>query len=300
MRVDICRAFIHTRATSAPTSFIMSEATRRQGLNKTPTTTSAIFSTSISSASDQTKDIADTNVPARTINILCLHGKGNNGPSFQEALRPLEESLRNCKQTKQQHLSFQFEYITAPFPMEAEQQQMQWWTLPPGVRSFNAKEYQGFEQSADKVMTELLQQEQKYDFILGHSQGAILLSALLTSKAWAEKEKEMNCHLVHYGYIFNGCAWPNPFTDEMERFQYENLSTKEQQKEPQVLFVVGEKDRINPPEGAIRVRDTLLRGGMKEEMVETLTHPGGHAVPVKNIDALEKMTNWIMNVVMNE
>lgn len=304
MQVKLCKAFIHTRATSTHTGTSFTMLARRQGVN-TATTASAIFSASTShlSSSDESKDTStSTNTPTRKINILCLHGKGNNGKSFQEALTPLEESLQNHMQRDQQQLSFHFEYITAPFPMEAEQQQqMQWWTLPPGVRSFNAKEYQGFQQSAEKVMKEL-QQKHKYDFILGHSQGAILLSALLASKSWAEKEKEMDRHLVKYGYIFNGCAWPNPFTDDLEGFQYQtpNQGIEKQQKEPQVLFIVGEKDKINPPEGAIRVRDALICGGVKENLVQTLTHPGGHAVPVKNVDALDKMTSWIMNVIDNE
>lgn len=245
-----------------------------------------------------------------TINILCLHGKGNNEFTFQQTLEPFQQSLNNSKEALAQQLSFHFNYITAPFPMEMEDQNksekideeekakpMQWWTLPPGVRSFNAKEYQGFQISQEKVMNEL--RSKKYDFVLGHSQGAILLAALMATT------EELDNRNDGVGYILNGAAWPNPYTHQMENYRYSKLTNDNDNKsqyreqdwelEPHVLFIIGEKDKINPPEGAIRTREAFIKGGMNN--VQSLVHPGGHSVPVKNEDALAQMTKWVLDIV---
>ena len=285
----------------------------------------------------------------RVCNVLCLHGKGNNAQSFQQILKPLEEkiSLQLLQVDEQFRASdvVNFDYITAPFPMEvgdkdnnaststtttattisstASNVGFQWWTLPPGVRSFNAKEYQGFEQSAEKIYQQL--QQKDYDFIIGHSQGAILLSALLatsssnsssstTSTSSTQTSKEKRNDLFQFksvrGYLLNGCAWPNPYTDQMTTFQYEhnhkNDSKHEYDEEeegdknphpPQILFVIGERDKINPPEGAERVKHALKQGGLKDYL-STCYHPGGHSVPVQNEEALNEMSNWFMNLLM--
>ena len=54
-----------------------------------------------------------------------------------------------------------------------------WWEMPPGVRSFTANEYGGFDEAADKVLKEW-GAGPPYDLCLGHSQGAIMLAALIT------------------------------------------------------------------------------------------------------------------------
>eukprot|EP01083_Nonionella_stella_P285081 970460_1 len=200
---------------------------------------------------------------------------------------------------------------------------MQWWTLPPGTRSFNAKEYEGFE--ASKQMVENALHEKNYQFVFGHSQGAILTSALLTMKGddniFTSKSKvnansnansNVNLNATPLGFILNGNAWPNPYSETLEHYQYQSSDqessssivdgensecksqSQSQSKSPQVLFVVGESDKINPPEGAIRVRDAMARGGLH---VNTCYHPGGHAVPVKDEKALGEMVDWIHKII---
>ena len=254
---------------------------------------------------------------SRIINVLCLHGKGNNAQSFQQTLQPFQQSLQKeaaaIAENNGANISFNFEYISAPFPMDGEnsdninnEHAFQWWTLPAGVRSFNAKEYLGFEQSRDIVLNELssLHRDKKkqYDFVLGHSQGAILLSALMSSTDLLSRNANNdNGSMVKIGYILNGAAWPNPFTKEMESFQYQPRTVANEQhkylKQPDVLFIVGAEDRINPPHGALRVRDSLISGGMTA--IQTLHHSGGHAVPVKNKEALGEMVKFVMGAVMD-
>eukprot|EP00551_Chaetoceros_affinis_P009684 CAMPEP_0203677100 /NCGR_PEP_ID=MMETSP0090-20130426/27038_1 /ASSEMBLY_ACC=CAM_ASM_001088 /TAXON_ID=426623 /ORGANISM="Chaetoceros affinis, Strain CCMP159" /LENGTH=319 /DNA_ID=CAMNT_0050543889 /DNA_START=171 /DNA_END=1130 /DNA_ORIENTATION=+ len=291
-------------------------------------------------------------------NILCLHGKGSSGQDFQKTLKPFEDALRIQTSSSRSGTgyTFNFKYIDAPFPMNDESAKTndnesemktnktyQWWTLPPGVRSFNAKEYKGYQIAADKVYNELLLGGERqttssgYDFIFGHSQGAILLSSLIISRTWREKivmnnkgkakedgenqndDDDDDNDIQPIGYIFNGCAWPNPYTDAMTNYKNESSKndgheidtnkgkTKKNKinKQPNMLFIIGERDRINPPEGAIRVRDALSKGDIDAmdrvtknlKTIETCYHPAGHAVPVSNTDALNTMTEWVFRVI---
>jgi len=177
----------------------------------------------------------------------------------------------------------------------------QWWTLAPGARSFNAKEYGGFKESAQLVQNALLDAAangKHYDFILGHSQGAILLSALITSRQWNDlfstrtsEDKKVKEPL---GYILNGCAWPNPYTEQLESFRYQMEKDNTcNTNAPSVLFVIGSNDSINPPESAMRVRTALQKGDLD---VDSCHHDGGHAVPVKDAAALNEIMQWITNI----
>lgn len=214
------------------------------------------------------------------IRVLALHGKGGSGQQFNSYLQPFLTTLQS-HYTKS--VSIEFDFLDAPF--EAGQ----WWTLPQGVRSFNAKEYQGFEQSASLVENAILNPSSStsssspssspsYDFILGHSQGAILLSALLIQKKTIQEQ----CYRQNIGLILNGAAWPNPYTEQLESFRIEG--------EVSCLFVIGNADKINPPEGAKRIRECFKNGGLE---VFTVNHPGGHSVPVQDNDALQGIISWM-------
>jgi len=222
------------------------------------------------------------------IQILCLHGKGGDGLNFQKTIEPFEEQLRLAATRTTDYegidgVGFEFDYLTAPFPIDHDiSNGMQWWKLAPGTRSFNAKNYIGFEKSAD-IVEEALQRK-KYDIILAHSQGSILMSALIATK--------LSCwdSIMPLGYVLNGCAWPNPFSTDMDNLEKDNESGELRK----VLFVIGEADNINPPEGAVKVRDCLDIAGFE---VGTCNHAGGHSVPVRNQEALNEMANWIIDLV---
>lgn len=93
-----------------------------------------------SAASDSTR---------RTIRILCLHGKGGNGKTFvSKALAPLRRLLdrRLEHMNMEDEISFQWDFLTAPFEIPSskiineDDKGFSWWSMPPGVRSFNALE----------------------------------------------------------------------------------------------------------------------------------------------------------------
>ena len=84
--------------------------------------------------------------------------------------------------------------------------------------------YEGFEKSAAMVMDKIFPPERnnqnKTDIILGHSQGAILTAALLSThdKLWKSS------HSRPLGYILNGAAYPNPYRNSLN-----SLLTRQQQ-----------------------------------------------------------------------
>ena len=180
--------------------------------------------------------------------VLCLHGKGNTGETFLKTLHPLVQRLEG------QH-SIEWLIPDASFPMD-DHNAFQWWGLPPGLRSFETKEYIGIEHTLQRI-------ESYYpvDVIFGFSQGAILTSILLLrglqGKSYLPKKA-----------ILAGAAWPNPYNDEMVSLSSNNVS----KANLQTLHVIGDRDRINPPEMAQRLQN-LFQGKL-------LRHPGGHIVPV--------------------
>lgn len=213
----------------------------------------------------------------KKIRILALHGKGGSGPEFQAKLTPLMKSLQ--KKYQDCNTLLDIDFITAPFDGG------QWWTLPPGVRSFNADKYQGFETSVKLVQESV--SKTKYDFILGHSQGAILLSAMMAQSTESNIWSEFGCQDNPVGLILNGAAWPNPYSELLESFQVSNDGNF------QCLFIIGEIDAINPPEGAERVRDSMKTGGLE---VSTIVHPRGHPVPVEDDKTVKSLFQWMQTV----
>jgi pimeloyl-ACP methyl ester carboxylesterase len=132
--------------------------------------------------------------------------------------------------------------------------------MPPLARSFNAARYEGFEESSALVLGSMA--SIRPDLVVGHSQGAILVAALMS----------LGSIKVHprVGYVLNGVAWPNPFTSELGGLPPDAL------RGARVLVLSGERDAINPPDQARRVAEALEKAGADLTFV---AHPGGHAIP---------------------
>lgn len=238
-----------------------------------------------------------------SIKILALHGKGSDGESFARQMQPLEAALLSASERLLDgHVSFEFDYPTAPYGLGDDGDGRAWWTLRPGERSFTAREYIGYEQSATLVENKLCQGP-GFDFVIGHSQGAILLSSLLASSDRLSKQcfidnkgggGESTTARNLRGFVFNGSAWPNPNGRFLDDFQVP-VSPKPW-KAQEALFVIGTKDSINPPEGAERVRQSFAGGGLP---VQTVEHGGGHSFPTSlDPDSLEKIAEWFIYRVL--
>ena len=231
----------------------------------------------------------DDDEPARVhVRILALHGKGNTGPSFQRALEPLIAALN--ERVSSDEICFDWDFPTAPYALgdTDESAGRAWWELPRGERSFTATRYIGYSKSASLIENKICSGD-GFDLVIGHSQGAILLAALLATDRIFVSQKPM-------AFIFNGCALPNPFKEELVNIQLSPEVRNESSSK--ALFVIGSNDQINPPDGAELVRDCLHKGGMIR--VKTISHPNGHAVPVRDQKALNGIVDWIIDTVVSK
>ena len=183
--------------------------------------------------------------------VLVLHGKGGSGPSFEQYFEPIARAMPECE----------FRFLTAPYP--AAGGGAAWWTLPPGVRSFDAKSYEGVDVSLAAVADE----GRAVDAIWGHSQGAILLGAA-AARCVLDPEGPLG-FLEKTKLIVNGASWPKPYESELAAVERRTSRTLE------TLHVLGTADDVNPPEHAVRLA-TVLRG-------EVFTHAGGHYVPTDDV-----------------
>ena len=187
--------------------------------------------------------------------ILVLHGKGGSGASMKLRFQGIENALPE----------FDFTYATAPYELDGGG--YQWWTLPPGVRSYQATEYGGVEQALDVVRSS------QADVVWGHSQGAILLgfAAAIGAIDWLGNAK----------LILNGASWPKPYEAELERGC-----------RGETLHVLGETDDINPPDQARRLAACFDNARVHE-------HSGGHYVPTDEA-AIECYRDFLLSGAVSD
>ena len=83
------------------------------------------------------------------IRILCLHGKGGDGKQFlNKSLMPLRSlvdkrlAYDSSKDDVEHRITIEWDKITAPYALDPDDdsQGYSWWTMPPGMRSYNAEE----------------------------------------------------------------------------------------------------------------------------------------------------------------
>ncbi len=129
-----------------------------------------------------------------------------------------------------------------------------------------------------------------FDIVLGHSQGAILMAALLSlhEKLWDVSGPS--------GYILNGCAWPNPYSNSL-------MSITDRQRSgtsdslPRIIFVMGKEDSVNPIDSAMQVHDAYRAA---EFDVSIVNHGGGHSMPAGRDEdserALEEVVDWVVGI----
>lgn len=220
----------------------------------------------VSWSRQMTANAENGDVTKKTVRVLALHGSEGTGLEFSVRLYPLrEELLRN-------NIDMQITAISAPFN---KGHGYAWWTMEQGVRSFNAEEYIGFEESASIVLRAISLASP--DLVVGHSQGAILVAALLAQSLIPQHPSK--------GYILNGVAWPNPYGQQLF-----DLKLDKSINPPRLLFVMGEDDTINPLTSAKQVRDRFDHSGYR---VTTHTHSSGHAVPCDE-ESIRTMAEWVL------
>ena len=229
---------------------------------------------------------------------MALHGSEGDAKSFATLLQCWNEMAKT-----EFGLELQIHTITGPV---RKGRGFAWWSMPPGVRSYNAETYDSFDISCTVVVDELYKQQQQqqqqqipqYDLILGFSQGAIMITALLALQKITQPPPPL-------GYVLIGGAWPNPYTTELEESfsldheQNNNNNKNNNNKDDngscsadhRVLIVLGDQDTINPPEQSFRVKQALQDGGCQVTMIH---FDGGHKVPTnQDEETLRRILQWI-------
>ena len=69
--------------------------------------------------------------------MIALHGKGGNAASFEAYMRPLVEASAE---------TWEWEFLEGPHSTGGSGRA--WWNLPPGVRTFEATELDGADESS--------------------------------------------------------------------------------------------------------------------------------------------------------
>ena len=260
---------------SSVSSFGLFGATQRSNIFKSivPARISSSLFSSSSSLSPTEMDAGSSNVTATRLKVLALHGSGGTAEEFPNRLVALNKAL-SFHTRENERLELEITSVQAPFVKENG---FSWWTMPPGVRSFNAKEYTGFEESATKVLD--IWETGGFDLVLGHSQGAILVGALLALKRTPYHPPG--------GYIMNGVSFPNPYSQNLE-----SLKDDSDQDSSRILFLLGKRDEIAPNATGEKLRDLLGQGGFD---VSSCYHEGGHGFPEEDVDdpSLQSIVDWI-------
>ena len=216
-------------------------------------------------ASGASSDDAGTS-GVRRRRMIALHGKGGNAASFEAYMRPLVEASAE---------TWEWEFLEGPHSTGGSGRA--WWNLPPGVRTFEATELDGADESLS-----MLDDAWPFDGILGFSQGAMLAAVACGRGLRGGNRPEVA--------IVVGAAWPTALGDQLERLkrvewaaaEAEDVITPERvaaaaesAPDPLVrsLHVVGKRDEMNPPAQAMRVAEAFF-------CPELLEHDGGHVVPM--------------------
>ena len=236
-----------------------------------------------SSFSSQTgmDEAPSTPATATPLKVLALHGSGGTAEEFPKRLEALSEAL-SVHTSETENLQLQITAVQAPF---VKGEGFSWWTMPPGVRSFNAEEYTGFEESATKVLN--VWENGDFDVVLGHSQGAILVGALLALKRTPYHPPG--------GYIMNGVSFPNPYSQNLESLKDDDEYFADQESgkvSPRILFLLGKRDKIAPNATGEKLRDMLQQGGCD---ITSCYHEGGHGFPEEGVDTetMKAITEWL-------
>ena len=236
--------------------------------------------------------------PAAAMRVLCLHGKGNCGASFRRRLLPAIDALEAD--------GVEFTFADAPHAMEGKGEgEREWWTLPPGVRSFQAESYGGVD-DAFEVLAGAEREAGPFDCLWGHSQGAMLAAIVLTEQLAGRGPLEQ----APKGVIVNGAAWPAPYGGALEALQGSAVPSR-------ALHVVGARDDTNPPEQGLRVAACLgvsagdcdrAAGLLSEPLADgacaavglsgsgqVLVHGGAHVVPLDRA-ALDEYRRFFLSL----
>eukprot|EP00668_Euglena_longa_P045444 GGOE01061106.1.p2 GENE.GGOE01061106.1~~GGOE01061106.1.p2 ORF type:complete len:217 (+),score=51.88 GGOE01061106.1:71-652(+) len=173
---------------------------------------------------------------------------------FKEYLSAMRQAIGAAQEVE-------WVFPTAPHPVGDVKGGFAWWSLPPGVRSFQATEFVGFEESA-QLVEDVWRRQGPFDAVLGFSQGAMLLSVLL-ARGLVDQSALKPARAILFG-----AAWPNPYGDTVRGLTEMGESLR--RSSLRTLHVYSMHDPMNPGEMAEQIADCY--GPVSERWVH-----GAHA-----------------------
>mmetsp|Transcript_30142 Transcript_30142/g.57887 ORF Transcript_30142/g.57887 Transcript_30142/m.57887 type:complete len:303 (-) Transcript_30142:159-1067(-) len=191
--------------------------------------------------------------PDKPIRVLCLHGKYENAGSFCFSTAFLDEHEGEPGERE-----ISWEYINGAI-LALPPDQYEWWTLPPGERSFTAKTYEGADKSLELIET-IWADSGPFDGIMGFSQGAMLAGVVAANSLLNSDYKAK----PKFAILF-GAAFPLPFAPLLKELEASGRTIP-------TLHVLGKEDSTNPSELGQK-----LAGCFADSQVEW--HQGAHFVP---------------------
>ncbi|CAK9072806.1 Esterase OVCA2 (Ovarian cancer-associated gene 2 protein homolog) [Durusdinium trenchii] len=177
--------------------------------------------------------------------FLCFHGKGSSGALLRERLSPLAREV-------------DLVCVDAPHRLGDG---YAWWHLPPGERSFTTPVFDGWAETVEYVR-KVWAEQGPFDGMLGFSQGAILIAALVALGELRPGQPLASCRRL----VLCGAALPGPFRSELADLRAKPCHGIS------ALHTIGRQDDINPPEQAREVAAAV--GG------EIFEFEGTHEVPM--------------------
>ncbi|CAK9071156.1 Esterase OVCA2 (Ovarian cancer-associated gene 2 protein homolog) [Durusdinium trenchii] len=177
--------------------------------------------------------------------FLCFHGKGSSGALLRERLSPLTREV-------------DLVCVDAPHRLGDG---YAWWHLPPGERSFTTPVFDGWAETVEYVR-KVWAEQGPFDGMLGFSQGAILIAALVALGELRPGQPLASCRRL----VLCGAALPGPFRSELADLRAKPCHGIS------ALHTIGRQDDINPPEQAREVAAAV--GG------EIFEFEGTHKVPM--------------------
>eukprot|EP00798_Chlamydomonas_sp_ICE-L_P016257 gene16257-22433_t len=223
---------------------------------------------SSSSSSGSMSSTDDRSAPGTKLRLLCLHGYLQNAEIFKSRIGSLRKGLKSRAV---------FEFMDAPFMINSGDEGAKeaqgatsggrsWWQWEDAgtvERPSLAAKYTGWESSLEAI-TEAVRIHRP-DGILGFSQGATATALFLASLDAARESIGPDAKLPSFAILVSGFL---PRDEHMAgMIQTQRPSTPS-------LFVIGEADKLIPPE-----RTKLLMDAFHPSCFMEYVHPGAHMVP---------------------
>ena len=177
----------------------------------------------------------------KTCRIVALHGRGGNSIIFRQKLQPLINLVVPRSSTHR----IEWIFPNAPHAhqsiKEPNEKFYEWWSLPPGYRSYNSSVYYGVNESIALV------ENLNPDILIGHSQGA-MLSSILMSRSILMESSTSHMFQPKLG-ILSCAAYPLPFINilnKIKNIKSRSTSPVQSFNQPKLLHVISPQDRTNP------------------------------------------------------